>query len=365
MNKCLALVTEAFGGRGGIAQAARDMIEAVAVQETTESIFVLPRHAAEPSGDLPPKVTQTLPSAARFTYALRSILAAVRLRPDFIFCNHLYMAPVAHFVARLCGAKLIIQLHGIEIWKAPTALQRKALERADLLVCVSRDTRARVLGYCDAVPERVVVINNTFDPRFNPGDRATARARFGLTEEFVLLAVGRIDAKERYKGHDRVIDALPSLPSPDGRDVVFLIAGTGDDRSRLEALARSKGSTARVKFLEHVAFDALPDLYRAADFFVLPSTGEGFGIVFIEAMACGTPAIGLSVGGATDALCDGQLGYCVSEEEFSKRLALVFQDERPQEEQLYNAIKSRFGKAVFNEQVRRIVSRLTSEAVTA
>ena len=121
----------------------------------------------------------------------------------------------------------------------------------------------------------------------------------GLEDEFAILTVGRIDPKNNgYKGHDRIIRALPNLRRQD-RAVVYLIAGEGDDRARLERLASELGVEDRVRFLGKVPFEDLPDAYRAADLFALPSTGEGFGIVYIEAMACGTPAIGLSMGGAT------------------------------------------------------------------
>jgi len=90
--------------------------------------------------------------------------------------------------------------------------------------------------------------------------------------------------------------------------VVYPIVGDGDDRPRFEALAASTGVADRIRFLGPVPPEALPDRYRMTDLFVLPSTGEGFGIAFLEAMACGTPVLGLNVAGAKDALADGDLG---------------------------------------------------------
>ncbi len=351
MTQVLALVTDAYGGRGGIAQAARDLIGALAAMETVAAIDVLPRHAAEALIGLPPRVHQRPPSQGRFGYATRA-LAAAGAHPGLVFCNHLYMAPLALLAARRAKAKCVIQLHGIEIWQEPTRAQREALERAHLIFCVSRDTRARALTHCDLAPERVLVLNNTVDPRFTPDNRGAARAKFGLGEEFALLIVGRIDQRERYKGHDRVIAALPGLRHPEGRRVVFLIAGDGNDRDRLQAEASAAGVAERVRFLGQVPVADLPDLYRAADLFVLPSTGEGFGIVFLEAMASGTPALGLAAGGAPDALGDGALGTMVGDARMlPDALQAAISAPRPDAAMLSAATVSRFGPLAFRESV--------------
>lgn len=355
MTRVLALVTDAYGGRGGIAQAARDVIGAFAADATVAAIEVLPRHAAGPPSDVPAKVRQRAAIGGRLGYAAASLATGSLTRPNIVFCNHLYMAPLARMAARMTGAKLVIQLHGIEIWPKPTARQRQALEAADLLLCVSRDTRARALSHADLSPERVVVLNNTVDPRFAPGDRAAARAKFGLDADFAMLAVGRLDAREGYKGHDRVIAALPRLTSPGGRKPVFLVAGDGDDRARLEAAAVSSGVADRVRFLGQVPAADLPDLYRAADLFVLPSTGEGFGIVYLEAMASGTPALGLADGGVPDALGDGKLGVIVDPAaDFPAALQAAIDAPPPNPERLSSAVRVRFGTEAFRSRLVQV-----------
>jgi phosphatidylinositol alpha-1,6-mannosyltransferase len=94
-------------------------------------------------------------------------------------------------------------------------------------------------------------------------------------------------------------------------NVVYLIAGHGADRTRLEALARSLGIANHVVFAGRVAPDELPQLYRLADLFVMPSTQEGFGIVFLEAAASGLRAIGGNADGSIDALGDGAIGAAI------------------------------------------------------
>ena len=165
-----------------------------------------------------------------------------------VFCGHLYMAPLAVLVARWHRARLIVQMHGIEAWSRPGRLQQRAVEAADLILCVSRYTRARVIEWAAIAPERVLVLPNTVGQAFTPGDGSALRRAWGLQDKRVLLTVGRMDAREGYKGHDRVIAALPQLLAA-GHDLVYVVAGEGDDRTRLQNLAAERGVAERVRFV--------------------------------------------------------------------------------------------------------------------
>jgi phosphatidylinositol alpha-1,6-mannosyltransferase len=351
---CLALLTDAFGGRGGIAQYNRDLTTALARDPSFASIEILPRVAPDDLGSLPAKVRQHKPRLGRLSYVLAAWRLASQLKPHVVFCGHLFMVPLGVTIARAFGARLVVQVHGVEAWTRPQWPLRRALERADLILAVSRDTRARVLAWADIVPERVRVASNTVAADFTPGDRAAARAALGLYDEFVLLTVGRLAASERYKGHDRIIPALKPLLEA-GMNPIYLIVGDGDDRPRLEALARECDVGSQVRFLGHVPRDALPNLYRAAQIFVLPSLGEGFGIVLLEAMACGTPAVGLAHGGAMDALCDGELGVALEVDDVRAGLIRVcsasYAGQLEAGEALAHKVDERFGRSAFERRV--------------
>ena len=170
------------------------------------------------------------------------------------------------------------------------------------------------------------------------------RSALGLNGKRVLLTVGRMDSRERYKGHDRVIAAIPDLVK--GHDICYLVVGEGDDRSRLEALARNAGVSDRVVSWRG-GFTTLSEIYRAADLFVMPSTGEGFGVAFLEAMASGTPALGLDVAGSRDALGDGELGSVVPENEISEAIARLLNNAVPDRVTLAAAVRARFGRERF------------------
>ncbi len=350
----LALVTDAFGGYGGIAQYNRDFITALGSCDGIDRIDVLPRLAPDKLSKIPPKVFQQSPRSGRLQYSANAVAQAIASKPHIVFCGHLFHGPLALGIARLTGAHLVSQLHGTEVWKPLRGRDLHPLLASKVVLAVSRDTFARLRDQANFQPSACRVLANTVQSDFMPGDRTTARSRFGLDLQTVILSVARLDQREGYKGHDRIISALPSLRS-NGRDVVYLIAGIGDDKPRLEAVARATGVADHVWFLGKVPYEALPDLYRAADIFALPSTGEGFGIVYLEAMACGTPAIGLSVGGSPDALGDGDLGWCVPPEQFPQALAKALDSPRPDPDQLHRAVTARFGEQAFRSRVADLV----------
>jgi phosphatidylinositol alpha-1,6-mannosyltransferase len=359
-QRWLALVTDAFGGRGGIAQYNRDFLAGLAECGTLSSIIVVPRHAPD-EAVTPARIRQLSPRAAKVIYTVAALLTAVSQRVDVVFCAHLYMAHVAAFIARLKGAKLVIQMHGIEAWECPSRPLRAAVEAADLVLCVSRHTRARVVGWATIAPESVLVLPNAVADAFMPGDGSSVREELELKGKQVLLTVGRMESRERYKGHERVISALPELLAK-GYDLAYVVVGEGDDRARIENFAWKTGIGERVHFLGGVSPECLAKLYRAADVFVMPSTGEGFGIAYLEAMASGTPALGLGVAGASDALGDGELGTIVSEYELAAAIDRLFSAPRRQPHELSEAVRAKFGRKAFAMRLGAVLDRLAAIA---
>jgi phosphatidylinositol alpha-1,6-mannosyltransferase len=307
----LVLVTDAFGGHGGIAQYNRDLMTALAAGPGPHRIVVLPRHGRG-DGALPPGVRQLKAHGNQIVYSLSALGAAATLGPfDFVYCGHMHLSPLAALIAWFLGIPLWLQLHGWEAWEKPSGSERRAAERARLITAVSRYTRRRFLSFTGIEPSRVQVLPNTVDDCFSAGAKSDRLLdRYGLRGKRILLTVGRLDPHERRKGHDKVIQALAEVGKT-FPDVVYLVVGQGEDRARLQALARSLGVDNAVLFTGGVAPDELPQLYRLADLFVMPSTQEGFGIVFLEAAASGVAVVGGNVDGSTDALADGALGIAI------------------------------------------------------
>src|SRR5215470_8630912 len=314
--RVLALVGDAFGGHGGIAQYNRDLLSSLAACDWVGEVIVLPRQGAVPAGMLPPGVRQLPPVKNRLAYSLAALRAArAHGRIDVVFCGHLFMAPLAAIIARLVRAKLWVQVHGIEAWQELSGLHRRSVEAAAVVTSVSRHTRRRLLQWVGIEPARVKVLPNTVEQRFQPGPKPDdLLERHAARGKTVLMTVSRLAASERYKGHDRVIRSLPRVLS-EHPDTIYIVVGDGDDRPRLEMLAAQCGVAEKIRFTGQVPRDELPDYFRLADVFVMPSTGEGFGIVFLEAMATGIRVIGGNRDGSVDALGDGALGILVEPED--------------------------------------------------
>lgn len=220
----------------------------------------------------------------------------------------------------------VILAHGAELmpteahWRRSLwgRMLRNVCESADLVVANSEYTRKLVIK--KAPRARVVALPLAVDhEHFSPGDRAEAVRRFGLADKVVLSSVSRIHA---YKGHDVVLRAMAAITERERKNMVYLIAGKGPHKDEVEGLATELGLTAQVRFLGFVPEEELPDLYRASDLFVLCTREaaecqevEGFGLVFLEAQACGTPVVGVRTGGIPDAVKEGDGGWLIEQDD--------------------------------------------------
>jgi phosphatidyl-myo-inositol dimannoside synthase len=323
--RVLALVSEAFGGHGGIAQYNRDFLSALARCDRVGEVIVLPRRTATSVSTLPPGVRQLRPVKSKLGCSRSALWTAMTHQPiEFVFCGHLNMAPLASGICTVLNVPLWLQVHGIEVfWHEPSALKRRSVQSARIVTTVSRHTRRRLLHWIGIDPARVKVLPNTVNPQFQPGPKpAYLLDRHAVGGKKVLLTVSRLDSRERYKGHDRVIRTLPRVLQQHP-DTIYLIVGDGDDRLRLDSLTVECGVAKNVQFAGLVPPEELPHYFRLADVFVLPSTGEGFGIVFLEAMATGVRVIGGSQDGSRDALCDGALGTLVDPENIEELTSAI------------------------------------------
>jgi phosphatidyl-myo-inositol dimannoside synthase len=314
--KVLMLLHEAFGGRGGIAKFNRDLITSVCAHPEVRAVTAIPRLVREPTGPIPEKLSFPIGGLwGKATWFLRVAIAALaRTRYDLILCGHINLLPAA-FAARLLHPVPIgLIVHGIEAWH-PTGrrITDKLASRIDFLISVSNVTRSRFSSWTGADSVRTFILPNTVDTvQFKPGPaKPELVRRWGLDGRRVLLTLARLEARERYKGIDEILEILPGL-SADFPDLVYVIAGDGSDRPRLEAKARTLGVANRVVLTGYVPESEKLDLYRAAHAFAMPGHGEGFGIVFLEAMACGVPVVASTMDGSREAVREGALGQAIN-----------------------------------------------------
>jgi glycosyltransferase involved in cell wall biosynthesis len=197
-------------------------------------------------------------------------------------------------------------VHGIEAWQ-PTRrrIVNRLARQIDALIAVSDFTRQRFLAWAQPARAQTFLLPNCVDlTRFTPGPKNPA-----LLERYGLR--GRLSSCERYKGIDEVLDVLPEL-AREISNLAYLIVGDGDDRARLEDKARRLGLAERVKFTGWLNDGELVEHYRLADAFVMPGRGEGFGIVYLEALACGVPVVASTADASGEVLQRGAFGVAVN-----------------------------------------------------
>jgi phosphatidyl-myo-inositol dimannoside synthase len=204
-----------------------------------------------------------------------------------------------------------VQTHGKDVWEPLSSSKQTALREAERVWTVSRYSRDRLCQSNGVDPKQVEIVSCSVDAqRFQPAPKsADLVAQYGLADSQVLLTVARLWSGDPYKGVDVTIRALPQIVAQYPQ-VKYLVVGRGDDQPRLAQLAADLGVSDRVVFAGFVATADLVDHYNLADAYVMPSQ-EGFGIVYLEAMACGKPVLSGDADGSADPLQDGQLGWRV------------------------------------------------------
>jgi glycosyltransferase involved in cell wall biosynthesis len=261
-----------------------------------------------------------LSSAAKARFFLRALLQAMRWRPDLCICTHVALAPLGHVIHVILRCPFWVSAHGIEVWGRLSRSRHRALSAADRVLAVSAFTRDRVVARHQLSPLRTNVLANVLDgDLLSLAPDARKLESLHLVDRRPILTVGRISAAERYKGHDVLLHALPAILERVPR-ALYLVAGGGDDRARLESLARKMGVADSVSFLGRMNRAELAACYRACEVFALPARtvldddapkGEGFGIAYLEAMAFGRPVIGPRAGAPAEFIRHGETGLLV------------------------------------------------------
>lgn len=216
---------------------------------------------------------------------------------DLILCGHIGQLPVAWF-CQLKHPRLhyILIAHGLEVWRPFTWLERVALRKARRVWCVSEFTRGELLKNSGLEGDRAVVLPNGSDPTFQaPGDEN------GPTPGPVILTVSRLSQSDSYKGIDHLIAAMPEIRRT-VPNATLRVVGRGDDLPRLQGLAADHNLTGIVEFVGYLADAELEYEFSRCRVFALPSEREGFGLVYIEAMAHGKPCVGANAGGTPEVI---------------------------------------------------------------
>jgi phosphatidyl-myo-inositol dimannoside synthase len=281
--------------------------------------------------NLPYKITRIrTPQSALLSFPLfaGTLRRLIRLQPpDAIFCPMWFPEGAAcRWALRKAPIPYFVAAHGTEVFENFTGiknslrtllvrkLERKVFDQAEKIFPVSHYTRKAVLEQAPGNENKIITVNNGVNYETFKRTALTSdfQAKYKPHGERILLTVTRLHP---YKGVDRMLESLPEI-SRSVPGVKYVVVGVGPDLPRLQELAARLGLEAQVSFSGRLALSEIVELYNLADLFVLlsreePPDVEGFGLVFLEAAACGLPAVGGRSGGIPEAVDEGRSGWLV------------------------------------------------------
>jgi phosphatidyl-myo-inositol dimannoside synthase len=239
-------------------------------------------------------------------------------KADLIILGHLNLSVIGLLISLFNpNKKIYLIAHGIEAWGPQSLFKSLMIKKCNKILAVSEFTKSKILEHNKVEPDKINIFPNTLDPFFKIPDNDEKPVY--LLERYkikpgtkIILTITRINHYEGYKGYDKIIESLHEILKS-YPDLVYILCGKPEttEEKRLRKKVADMGLERNFLLPGYVAETEITDHYQLADVFVMPSKKEGFGIVFIEALACGVPVIAGCKDGSADALLNGTLGKLV------------------------------------------------------
>jgi len=234
-----------------------------------------------------------------------------------VLLSHINLLMIAWAIKKISpSTKIILMCHGIEIWGQVSKAKAMMLSAVNEFWAVSHYTQKRIMESHAVAANKIKVLNNCLDPYLplpkNIVLPKNLNERYGIKEHHkVLFTLTRLSSKEKYKGYEDVIKALAEL---NNSNIKYIIAGKGDatELKNLQQSITTAGIADRVILAGFIPDEELAAHFNLSNCYIMPSSKEGFGIVFIEAMYYRVPVIGGNADGSMDALQNGTLGTVVT-----------------------------------------------------
>lgn len=264
----------------------------------------------------------------RERFVLQSFLSG--LKANVILLSHIHLISIVYFIRKIHPHKKIYLLaHGVEIWRKLPNSKLKILNQLDKIICVSHFTAGKIMEMHHIPEDRIEILNNCLDPFYHlsTGFEKPQRLldRYHLDDKnLILFSLSRLSSSEKYKGYDHTIKLFPQLLEK-YPNLVYLLGGKWDveEKKRLEDLIAKNQLQEYIRMVGFIDETELTEHFLLSDMFILPSKKEGFGIVFIEALASGLRVIAGNKDGSVDALKGGTLGILVDPDNQEEILASI------------------------------------------
>lgn len=370
MSNTIFLYLKSFSYTGGIEKFNRSFLKALyeLSQEEELTVQAISSHDTVSNEQYFPSKNFKGFGGNRILFVLYACWQAMFARQ--IILGHINLAIVGCWAKWIRpNVKLVIVIHGVDVWQPQDSLKLKALQVADQILSVSHYTKTVVCAnHPEINPNKIHLFPNTIDPFLKlptAFQKPTyLQERYGLQDTTkVILTVTRLANTEQFKGYDHIISVLPALQQELSNNVQYILGGKGQEQEigRIQDLIQQTGTGQQVTLIGFIQEEELIDHYLLADVFVMPSKKEGFGIVFIEAIACGLKVIAGNKDGSVDALLNGDLGTLIdpdSETELLEALQHALEETSAKHKELQDKVLSVFGFPKFKGRLRDVLLTL-------
>ena len=329
-KRCLMIMTGALFYGGGIANANR--LALFALLEEGYQVDVITLNETQEDTEVGyPNLTYKVAGSHKVLFTRMCWTTLFRQRYDVVFCDHVNLALILAPLRWLGLRNYMVRLNGVEVFPEFLNWEGKlGLFAAKQRLAISRHTSEKVREQFSTIAIDVCELSLSPERSQMPSqDRQPSQLKFVAIdgseiqlEEQVILHVGRMSAAEQYKGQDVLIQAMPKILEhfPDAQ---LVLVGHGDDMGRLRELAEShtKHVQSAIVMTGFVSDEVLEQLYQSCYLFAMPSSGEGFGLVYLEAMRYAKPCIGSRVDAAKFVIVDGETGLLLDNPKDEREVA--------------------------------------------
>jgi phosphatidylinositol alpha-1,6-mannosyltransferase len=319
-NKVLFLTLSTFSDTGGIQKVCRIL------SKTLNELILSPRQLkvlslCDHTEHLDPRYLAINNFKGFSDQRLRFCLHTLRhsLTAKVIILSHINLLPISCLILLFNPtAQIIVLAHGIEVWRPISRWKIAFLKKYCLLWSVSKFTAGKMQELHGLPAKNIRILPNCLDPFFDIPCSFTKPAqlleRYNLkSNTLILLGISRLTSHEHDKGYDKVLNAMPALLQ-EYPNVCYLLAGSAEatEMARLKAKIIDRNLQQHVKLIGYINDEELSDHYLLADIFLLISKKEGFGLVLLEAAACGCKIICGNIDGSSEAILYGKMGVQVN-----------------------------------------------------
>ena len=311
------LANDCFDAMGGIAHYNRNFCYiASRALRGSQLVFVGRSNKASKVDHNSGAIVTTIKPKKKLSYTLHSLILAYRMKKKIVVvCGHMNLLPVAALIKLVFGCNIVLQIHGVEAWSPGDNINKIIIKNyVNHVFSVSLVTATRFKDW-SKYEGPISIVPNCINVKEYHEHAVLDKTRISQIHKFargrkIIMFLGRLDARERYKGVDEMISVFVNHPEL-SQKACYIVCGDGSDLARLRAKVNTAGLSNTVKFTGFIDERTKRDFLAVCDVFVLAGYGEGFGITLLEAVASGAQVIASSLDGSHEAILKGELGVSV------------------------------------------------------